>query len=111
MSNADLIEALEAAPEGSRELDRRINTAVTGNPDLPIKPPLSYFSTSIDAADSLRGEGWVATVHSPGSLVGDWHVLFTKYFGVGNVKEVRSRAKTEPLARSACALRAMEMEK
>lgn len=55
----DLIERVERAPGGSRELDHAIADAVLGK----VKPPYvrghcEKYSTSIDAAMTLVPEGW-----------------------------------------------------
>ncbi len=51
---ADLADRIEAATEGSRELDRAIATALLGRPYISFQDaPIPHYTSSVDAALSL----------------------------------------------------------
>lgn len=75
----EIIERLQAAPEGSRELDADINLALATDPTKPHTGPGYYYddaaqpgtghrmqpyTTSLDAALTLVPEGWEFYVDS-----------------------------------------------
>ena len=127
--HADLIKEMEAATVGSRELDAKIALAILTPPETgkdpfdwkykgngewqrpamdAIHPGLFWSAprctTSIDAANSLRDkEKYIVSIF----IVED-SVLVGFHDGKSVIQSV---ANTEPLARSAAALRAMEEDK
>ena len=76
----DLIAKLEAATEGSRELDTLVAQAVGepcdlvsfGNPEQKAMRPKYWYTTSIDAALTLVPDGWTVAVLSQDDA-GLWH--------------------------------------
>lgn len=66
----DLIDRLESASEGSRELDILIATAVGAK--RVDGPWYARYSTSLDAALTLVPEGWTGSVDVPGDNNGAW---------------------------------------
>ena len=115
ISNDELIERLQEAPGGSRELDAHIHltsfakpTALgifygdEGWPDRthPSVPP---YSTSLDAA--LPGELITSMTHDP--VAGTYHAVNSTPCALGEYRLTSATAHTEPLARRIARLRAM----
>lgn len=61
----DLIERLERATAGSRELDLMICSAAYGDRPVPLSFNLQPFSSSVDAALTLVPEGWQISLRFP----------------------------------------------
>jgi hypothetical protein len=123
----DLIAKLEAATEGSRELDLEILTRVMGYRDIhgdgtmfdrgndgywslhgdEKNPPLPSPTTSLDAALTLVPEGWVAHLSFYSDHADCELVKPTGRFLISGDTEVwANNAKTGPLALCIAALRA-----
>ncbi len=104
-----LIEQLEAADEGSRELDMLVHKHIGMQADLP------FFTTSIDAADTLRTERWFirVTQEIPSALSGVFRVeLWDGNVAVINIPaDIEAIHHKEPVARCIAALKARELDK
>lgn len=111
-----LIDDLEAAEVGSRVLDEQIAIYLgwtyssremygkcwrATNGKSFYEPP--RYTTSIDAADSLRPDGWTIEV---GNINGVWECEIAKK----GTAYIEALAKTEPLARCIAALKAIQAE-
>jgi hypothetical protein len=123
-----LIAKLKAAPEGSRELDEAIATAIGYVRDANVEGcwfslrgeladqinapyelnPLPPFTTSRDAA--LPGEE-IVKVERFTMGMGDMARPFWRAWANGSDVQVIGCGKTEPLARRAAALRAIQYER
>ncbi|MDH3376209.1 MAG: hypothetical protein OEQ39_04475 [Gammaproteobacteria bacterium] len=103
----DLIERLEAAESGSRELDANIALSMGGSVKLvpgPNGAQWPHYTTSIDAALTLVPEGWrwqVSGFEASGEACVDSLALDLERYGA---------AATPALALVIAALRAMEAE-
>ena len=110
-----LLERLEQATEGSRELDDTIEREIVGfNPDrLPTQWPMvgddtPHYTTSLDAALTLVDPEWRWDVR------GVFNQQQTKRVGlcrivtgdIGNIREYEAEARTPALALCIAALRA-----
>lgn len=109
----DLIAKLEAATEGSRELDAEIENILAGGSDADLayiledierttRPP--HYTTSLDAAATLIPEGSIWCVQTDWSLPGRASISIDSH--IRDVA-VRADAATPALALTIACIRAM----
>ena len=101
-----LIERLEAAPEGSRELDRWVQRGLVRVADVRFSCPA--YTTSTDAALSMVPEGWSWHIHWIA-----WNAALKANASIGNLggdRAFQSIAPTPALAICIAALKARGSE-
>lgn len=104
----DLIARLEAAPEGNRELDKAIRAILPGETWDEFAVPLHY-TTSTDAALTLKPEGWYLEMRT-GYSFGKSIVMCLKPNESATEGRLASDGHTLPLAVCIEILRAREGE-